>query len=328
MQYRKLGNSGLEVPVMILGTWAFGGDNWWGKQEDHDSVAVLEQALKAGVNTFDTAPIYGKGRSETIIGAFINKRKLREKVTVATKVGLSWQGSKILHNLSKSRMVEEVDESRKRLQTDYFDLYQVHWPDPETPLAQTAEVMRGLFEKKVIKAVGVSNFSVAQIKEFMKYCPLHSLQPEYSMFNREIEAEIVPFCIAQNIAIISYAPLYSGLLTGKFFLDGIAVPDDINRKLKNVEFQEPRRSINKEALTQLRIVARGYRKTLAQLVLNWNFNQKGITAAVAGARTSQQLEENLGCVGWTIQHADVKQITMILKERGLKINSLATTRHA
>lgn len=313
---------------MILGTWAFGGDSWWGKQEDRDSVIVLERALNAGVTTIDTAPIYGKGRSETIIGAFINKRKLRQKVVIATKVGLSWQGSKIMHNLSKSRMLQEVDESRKRLQTDYFDIYQVHWPDSATAIAQTAEVMRSLFEKKIIKAVGVSNFSVAQMKEFMEYCPLHSLQPQYSMFNRDIENEIVPFCIAHNIAIISYAPLYSGLLTGKFFLDGIAVPDDINRKLKNKEFQEPRRTINKETLAQLRTVAGGYKKTLTQLALNWNFNQKGITAAVTGARTGQQLEENLGCVGWNIQDADAKQIDMILKERELKISALATTQQA
>lgn len=313
---------------MILGTWAFGGDSWWGKQEDKDSVAVLEKAIASGVNAIDTAPVYGRGRSESLIGAFISKRKLRHKIIIATKVGLSWQGSKILHNLSKARMLSEVDESRKRLRTDYFDLYQVHWPDPQTPISQTAEIMYTLFEKKIIRAVGVSNYSIEQMEEFMKHCPLHSLQPEYSMFNRRIEDEILPFCVARNIAIISYAPLYSGLLTGKFFLEAREVPDDINRKLKNKEFQEPRRSINRQTLAQLQTVAGGYGKTLTQLVLNWNFNQKGITAAIAGARTRRQLEENLGCVGWTIRQADMKQIAMILKERELKINSIAATRQA
>jgi len=327
MQYVKLGGSGIQVPSMILGTWAFGGGPWWGKQEDRDSVAVLEAAFSAGIYAVDTAPVYGRGRSESIVGAFVDKRKIRDKTIIATKVGLSWKGSKIIHDLSKNRLLQELDESRKRLRTDYFDLYQVHWPDPDTPIAETAEVMRSLFEKKIIKAVGVSNYSVEQMQEFMRYCPLHSLQPEFSMFNRTIEAEIVPFCIAHNIAILSYAPLYSGLLTGKFFLDGQPIPGDINRKLKAREFQEPRYSINREALVQLKAIASGYKKTLTQLVLNWNFSQRGITAAVVGSRTLRQLQENLGSLGWKIQHADAKQIEMILKERDLKIYSLAGIRH-
>ena len=284
MEYKILGKSQLNVSKIILGTWAFGGDTWWGKQDDKDSSETLQGAIDHGINTIDTAPVYGRGRSERIIGAFLRKRNLRQKVILATKTGLSWQGHKILHNLSKKRMLEEIDESRRRLETDYFDLYQVHWPDPGTPVGGTAETMYKFYQTGIIKAIGVSNYSVEQMEEFRKYCPLHSLQPPYSMFDRKIEKDIVPFCMENNIAIITYAPLYSGILTGKFFFDNIPVPDDTNRKMKKKDFQEPRLSINKATLSQLKAIASQYKKTLTHLVINWNFSQKGITSSIAGMR--------------------------------------------
>ena len=145
MEYRKINN--LKLSVLSLGTWAFGGDKWWGKQNDEDSRQVLSVALDKGMTTIDTAPVYGRGRSESVISSFLRKRNLRKKVILATKVGLSWQGSKILHNLKVKRMLEEFDESRKRLETDYFDIYQVHWPDPDTPIAETASLMYEFYKK-------------------------------------------------------------------------------------------------------------------------------------------------------------------------------------
>jgi len=315
MEYRKLGSSSLEVSAICLGTWAFGGGKWWGHQEDKDSLAVLEEALARGVNFIDTAPVYGWGRCERVIGAFIKKRKVREKIVLATKLGLSRQWPRIIHNLKKQRVLEEFDESRRRLQTDYFDLYQVHWPDPDTPIGETAEVMHSLYKKGAIKAVGVSNYSVEQMQEFMKYSPLHCCQPQYSMFVRDIENDTVPFCLDKKIAIITYAPLYSGLLTGKFFLDDRKIPNDINRKMKRQDLEEPRFSINKEALTELRKIASSCGRTLTQLVINWNFNQKGITSAIVGTRKASQLEDNLGSVGWKISEGDLKTIEGILSER-------------
>ncbi|MCF7888357.1 MAG: aldo/keto reductase, partial [Candidatus Omnitrophica bacterium] len=273
MKQRKINNIDTPISPVTLGTWAFGGDIWWGPQEDKNSVEVLDLALKRGITMIDTAPVYGRGRSERVIGDFLRKHKLRVKVAVATKLGLDWQGSDILHNLDKKRMLKEVDLSRSRLQTDYFDLYQVHWPDPDTPIAETAETMHKLKQKGITKAVGVSNYSVDQMSEFMKYCPLDCLQPEYSMFVRDIESDVVPFCQKNNIAIISYAPLYSGLLTGKFFLKESTIPSDRNRKLKSFHFTEPYFSINKETLEELESIASGYQKTLTQLVINWNFSQ-------------------------------------------------------
>jgi len=315
MQYRKLGKSGIEVSVLSLGTWAFGGDNWWGTQLDRDSVEALERAISGGVNMIDTAPVYGRGRSETVIGSFVKKRNLREKVLLATKVGLSWDGPKILHNLKKKRIYQELDESRLRLKTDYFDLYQVHWPDPDTPVGESAEVMHSLYQGGIIKAVGVSNYSVSQMQEFMKYSPLHSLQPEYSMFNRAIESDVVDFCLNNEIAIISYAPLYSGILTGKFFFDKVAVPNDTNRKMKQRELTEPLFSINKDILTRLKDIAAGYNKNLTQLAINWNFSQAGITSAITGARRLSQLEDNLGSVGWQISSQDMSLIKEVLDQR-------------
>ncbi|MCF7873310.1 MAG: aldo/keto reductase [Candidatus Omnitrophica bacterium] len=322
MDYRKINNIDLPISAVTLGTWAFGGDIWWGSQEDKSSVEVMDEAVRAGITMIDTAPVYGRGRSEKVIGDFLRKHKVRDKVAVATKLGLDWQGPKILHNLTKKRMLEEVDLSRSRLQTDYFDLYQVHWPDPNTPIAETAQTMYKLKQKGIIKAVGVSNYSVNQISEFMKYCPLDCLQPEYSMFKRDIESEIVPICQKNNIAIISYAPLYSGLLTGKFFLKSSTIPNDRNRKLKSFHFAEPYFSINKETLEKLEKIASNYQKTLTQLVINWNFSQTGITSSIVGSRKLKQLKENLGSMGWKLSGKDLMQINEILKQRVKKIEAI------
>lgn len=322
MDYRKINNINIPISPVTLGTWAFGGDIWWGPQEDRNSTKVLDLAIKEGITMIDTAPVYGRGRSERVIGDFLRKHKLREKVVLATKLGLDWQGPKILHNLSKKRMLEEVDLSRDRLQTDYFDLYQVHWPDPGTPIAETAATIYKLKQKGITKAVGVSNYSGEQMLEFMKYCPIDCLQPEYSMFKRNIESDIVPFCQKNDIAIISYAPLYSGLLTGKFFLTDTSIPEDRNRKLKSFHFSEPYFSINKKALQKLRAIASNYEKTLTQLAINWNFSQSGITSSIVGSRKPEQLAENLGSMGWKLSTEDRAKINEILEQRAKRIGAV------
>ncbi len=320
MEYRQLGNSSLKVSVICLGTWAFGGDRWWGHQEDKDSLAVLEEAVRRGVNFIDTAPVYGRGRSEEVIGSFIAKSKLRKNIILATKLGLGWRGREILHDLSSKRMREELDISRKRLQTDYFDLYQVHWPDSNTPIGETAEQMYKFYQDGLIKAIGVSNYSLAQIQEFKKYSPLHCLQPEYSMFERSIEEDIAPYCLENSLGIIAYAPLYSGLLTGKFFFGKVKIPQDLNRKMKGEDLSEPRFSINKSTLLKLKAIADKYKKTLAQLVLNWNYNQPGITSAIVGTRKLAQLYDNLGSADWKISEEDLRIIEIILAARVKKID--------
>ena len=219
-------------------------------------------------------------------------------------------------------MLEEIDESRTRLQTDYIDIYQVHWPDPDTPIQETAQTVLEFYEKGIIKAVGVSNYSAKQMEEFKKYCPLHSTQPQYSMFERNIESNTVPFCIENNISILSYAPLYSGVLTGKFFFDNAPIPTDINRKMKKTDFEEPKLSINKETLEKLKAIAKNYDKNLTQLAINWNLNQKGITSTLVGTRNIRQLEDNLGGEGWEMSDEDMEKISLILKEREEAISKI------
>ncbi len=322
MEYSRIEQLPLPVSKIALGSWAFGGDVWWGAQNDHDSVEVIDAALTGGVTLIDTAPVYGRGRSETVIGNFLRKRKLREKALLATKLGLTWDGPRIIHDLSEKRMRAELDESRRRLSTDYFDIYQIHWPDPDVPIGKSAALMHEFYQKEIVKAIGVSNYSVSQMEEFLKYAPLHTLQPPYNMFRREIEEEIVPFCARHNIAILGYIPLHSGILTGKFFFDDVPVPDDLCRR-RHKDLHMPLFSINKEVLTRLKAMAQNYCVSLTQLVINWTAHQPQITSVLVGARTRAQLQENSRSLGWEISAGDTEQIEQILAERQEKIRSLS-----
>jgi aryl-alcohol dehydrogenase-like predicted oxidoreductase len=314
MEYKTISRINISVSAITLGTWALGNDAWWGAQHDSESLSVLAKAFETGITTIDTAPIYGRGHSEELIGDFVCQAGRREKLVIASKLGLEWEGKKIRCNLARERMYREIEESRERLKTDYIDIYQVHWPDPATPIQETAETMRDFFDKKLIRAVGVSNHSLAQIQEFMRYCPLHMIQPPYNMFMRQIEDDIVPFCIEHDIAILVYAPLHSGILTGKFFDSQAAAPQGHGRKNFR-DLKEPLRSINKDLVRRLGEIAAGYGKTLTQLVLNWTLRQKGITALIVGARSAAQLEENTGGADWRIGEDDMRTIETLLSQR-------------
>jgi len=326
MEKRKISHTDIEVSALGLGTWAFGGGIWWGPQEDRDSVETLEKALASGIGLIDTAPVYGLGRSENIIGAFLQKRGLRQKTVLATKLGLSWQGRKIFHDLSPEKMKQELDGSRKRLRTDVLDIYQVHWPDPQRPLARAAETMCSFYDKKKIRAVGVSNFSLDQIKEFRKYSPLHTVQPAYNMFNREIEKELIPFCQDHNISILAYTPLHSGILTGKFFRANAKIPDDLCRRNKP-DLKAPFYDITKEAVSDLEKIAVSCGCSLTQLVLNWTAAQKGITSVLAGARRKEQVRENAAGFDFKIKESDLEKVDEILEKRSQQIKFVKDDEH-
>lgn len=321
MEYRKLGNSDIKVTPLALGTWAFGSDRWWGKQCNLDSQKTIYRALELGINFIDTAPIYGNGHSETVVGQALKKKKLREGVVLATKAGLRWEhpeSESSFHNLKRESILEEIDASLSRLKTDVIDLYQVHFPDPDTSIEETAETLYKLYQQGKIKAVGVSNFSVNQMQEFMQFCPLHCLQPPYNMFRREVEEEILPFCIKNNIAVLAYSPLNNGILTGKFFF-GEKIPQDKVRSI-NYDLREENFAINKEIILKLKDVASKYKKSLTHLALNWVIAQKGITCAIVGARTPRQIEENIGVLGWKIDKKNSELIESLLKEREERID--------
>jgi len=313
MKYRKFSGIERDVSVLGLGTWAFAGDEWWGSQKESDSIGVLERAVELGINLIDTAPAYGWGRAEKVVGKFLKKTGARKKIVLATKLGLD-KRSPTYKNLRPERMREEIEQSFDRLGVDFIDIYQIHWPDPDVPISESAPVMKEFLDKGLIGAVGVSNYNVSQMKEFMKYSPLHSLQPPYSMFRREIEKDILPFCIENNLSVIVYSPLHGGVLTGKFHLDGAKIPEDERRK--NIpDLKEPAFSRDKKILEKLREIANRYGKTLAQFALNWTFNQKGITTILVGARNIRQLKENINCTDFEISQEHLKQVEELLSQR-------------
>lgn len=313
IEYEKLGKSELVVSKVSLGTWAFGSDEWWGLQDDKLSVETIWRAIDLGINLIDTAPVYGRGHSEIIVGKALKEKNLRDKVILATKVGLRWRGKLIYSNLRRESILEEFQESLERLDTDYIDLYQVHWPDPHTPISETASCLYELYQKKKIRTIGVSNYSVKEMVEFLKYSPLHSLQPLYNMFRREIEKDILPFCIENNISVIVYSPLNNGILTGKFFF-GEKIPKDEARKC-NVDLRGRNFQINKRVILELDRITSKYSKKLSQLVLNWVIRREGVTSAIVGARNTKQIEENSGCMGWEILKEDLIKIEEILERR-------------
>jgi len=208
MEFADIPGTGLKVSRITLGTWAIGGWMWDGTDEA-ESIATIKAALAHGITVVDTAPVYGFGRSEEIVGKALADG-LRDNVLIATKVVLEWHDGKITRNGSRDRIMREVADSLKRLRTDRIDIYQVHWPDPSRPIAETARAMRDLFEQGTIRAIGVSNFSVEQMDEFRAVSPLHVLQPPYNLFERAIEAEILPYCRKHSVATLGYGALCRG----------------------------------------------------------------------------------------------------------------------
>ena len=199
MEFRTIPETSLTVSRVGLGTWAIGG--WmWGGTDDDDSVKTIHAAVERGINLIDTAPAYGFGHSEEIVGRAIAERSLRSRVVIATKTGLEWKDGKVFRNASRDRILREVTNSLRRLRTDYIDIYQVHWPDPLVPIEETAEAIQSLFDRGKIRAIGVSNFSVAQIERFRRVAQLHVVQPPYNLFEREIENELLPYCRQSDLA--------------------------------------------------------------------------------------------------------------------------------
>ena len=258
VELATIAGTNLAVSRVGLGTWAIGG--WmWGGTDEAESIKTLHAALERGVNLIDTAPAYGFGRSEEIVGRAIADGRLRSRVVIATKTGLQWKDGKVFRNASRDRILREVTDSLRRLRTDYIDIYQVHWPDPLVPVEETAAAMQTLFDQGKIRAIGVSNFSAAQIERFRRVAQLHVVQPPYNLFEREIEAELLPYCRQSGFGTLTYGALCRGLLSGTLQEDAHFHGDDL--RLTDPKFQPPRyvaisrrspasRSIRQRALRQ------------------------------------------------------------------------------
>src|SRR6202162_1088461 len=299
----------LKVSRVALGTWAMGG--WmWGGTDERESIATIHAALSQGINLIDTAPAYGFGVSEEIVGAALDG--VRTQAVIATKAGLEWRDGKVYRNATRARIMQEIDDSLRRLRTDYIDIYQVHWPDPLVPVEETAEAMRSLYEQGKIRAIGVSNFSVAQMERFRRVAPLHVLQPPYNLFERAIEAEILPYCRANNIATLGYGALCRGLLSGRMRADTTFEGDDLRRL--DPKFQAPRFAQYLEAVRQLdRLAQDRFLRRVIHLAVRWMLDQ-GISVALWGGRRPDQLRATPGVAGWSLDAASRAKIDRILSD--------------
>jgi methylglyoxal reductase len=323
MEKRKLGSSDVEVSVIGLGCWAIGG--WmWGGTDDEKAVAAIQKAIDIGMVLIDTAPIYGFGHSETIVGKAIQGR--RDEVVLATKCGLVWEhtsreprftdkdGNPVYGDLTKQSILREVEDSLRRLQTDRIDIYQCHRPDVLTPAEETMEALTLLYKQGKIRTISVSNYSVEQMEEFREFGPVHSDQPRYSMLDRTIEEENLPYCRKNNIGILAYSPIEQGLLTGKVTLDRKFPPSDYRGDRPWFQKENLRRAL--VFLEKLKPIAADHGKTLAQLAANWVICQEGITAALVGARTAEQVVENAGAADWRLTQEELQLIDEYVEELG------------
>lgn len=311
IELAKIAGTLLKVPRIALGTWAIGG--WmWGGTDEQESVATIRAALEQGITLVDTAPVYGFGRSEEIVGKAIAEASLRSRAIIATKVGLEWQDGKIFRNSSRARIMCEAEDSLRRLRTDHIDIYQVHWPDPLVPIGETAGAMHDLYKQGKIGAIGVSNFSVEQMEQFRGVAPLHVLQPPYNLFERAIEADILPYCRKNDIATLGYGALCRGLLSGKMRPDTTFTGDDLRKS--DPKFQNPRFAQYLTAVQRLdRLAQDRYGKRVIHLAVRWVLDQ-GVTTALWGARHPGQLQPASDVMGWSLDACDMTEINRILHE--------------
>jgi aryl-alcohol dehydrogenase-like predicted oxidoreductase len=311
MDFATISGTPLSVSRVGLGTWAIGGWMWGGANEE-ESVKTIHAAVERGINLIDTAPAYGFGRSEEIVGRAIADRRLRSRIVIATKTGLEWKDGKVFRNASRDRILREATDSLRRLRTDYIDIYQVHWPDPLVPLEETAEAMQTLFEQDKIRAIGVSNFSVPQIERFRRVAKLHVVQPPYNLFEREIEDELLPYCRRSDLATLTYGALCRGLLSGKLQEDAHFDGDDL--RLTDPKFRPPRYAQHLAAVRRLDQFARQrYGKRVIHLAVRWLLDQ-GATVALWGARHPGQLQPIDEVFGWSLDAPAKSEIDRILRE--------------
>jgi aryl-alcohol dehydrogenase-like predicted oxidoreductase len=296
---------------ICLGTWAIGG--WmWGGTEEQESIQTIHKAFELGINMIDTAPVYGFGKSEEIVGKALKQDNHRENIILATKVGLEWKDVKVSRNSSRQRILQEIDDSLKRLQTDYIDIYQIHWPDTSVPFEETAQTLLSLIEIGKIHAIGVSNFSTTQMKEFLKLAPIHTSQPPYNLFERAIEKEILPFTEKSGIITLAYGSLCRGLLSGKMNSDTKFKGDDLRKS--DPKFQQPLFQQYLDAVSALDTFAKtNYKKNVLALAVRWVLD-KGHTIALWGARHPSQLENISDVMGWSLDAEAMHQIDKIIDQ--------------
>jgi len=304
--------AGIAVSRIGLGTWAIGGLEW-GAVPGEVAVATCLGALERGINLIDTAPIYGHGRAEEIVGRAMRAHGRREDFFIATKFGLDWSERGVFANSTAPRLRAELEASLRRLATDYIDLYQVHWPDTRTPIAETAALMAEFQRQGKVRALGVSNFSVAQMEEFCSVAPLASNQPPYNLFERQMDEDILPWCANNGVAILTWSTLCRSLLAGRVHRGMSFDKGDIRRV--DPKFREPRFSQYMTAVERLAAFAHErYGKTVLELAVRWVLDRPGVSVALWGAKRPDQLDVVAGVMGWKLDEAAMAEIDRIVSE--------------
>jgi aryl-alcohol dehydrogenase-like predicted oxidoreductase len=312
METRKLGNSDLMLTPIGFGAWAIGGGDWafaWGPQDDNDSIAAIHRALDLGVNWIDTAAVYGLGHSEEVVARAVKSSS--HKPYLFTKCAMVWNDKREITN-SLKQIRREVEDSLRRLQVETIDLYQIHWPKPDEEIEEGWSMMADLKREGKVRWIGVSNFSVAQMERAMKIAPITSLQPPYSMLNRAVEAEILPFCEKQGIGVINYAPMHSGLLTGAMSKERVAAfpSNDFRRNAKN--YQEPLLSRNLAVADLLKTIGARHGVAAGVIAIAWTLHNSAVTAAIVGGRNARQVEGTFPAASFRLSDAEFSEIGTFL----------------
>ena len=294
-----------------LGTWSIGG-SMWGGTDRGDAVKTIRAAIERGITLIDTAPVYGFGTAEELVGRAIGEHGARAHVVIATKAGLRWRAGAVYRDASPARIRAEVEDSLRRLQTDYIDIYQVHWPDPHIPVEKTAAAMHTLYERGTIRAIGVSNFSPQEIERFRAVAPVHVIQSPYNLFERGVEHDVLPYAGRHGLPVFAYGALCRGLLSGRMRPDTKFTGDDLRQS--DPKFQPRRYGQYLRAVAALdRFAHEAYGKTVLALALRWILDQ-GISSALWGARTPEQLAPIGDIVGWRLGPDARKTIDRLLAE--------------
>jgi aryl-alcohol dehydrogenase-like predicted oxidoreductase len=316
MQKRKLGNTDMELTTVGLGTWAMGGP-WqfgWGPQDDDEARAAVAAALEHGINWIDTAPIYGLGHSEELVGQVL--RQTRHKPYIATKCGLLWNDRREKVPCLKPESVrQECDASLERLGVDVIDLYQMHWPQPPESVEAGWEAMVQLHDEGKVRYIGVCNYSVAQLERISSIGVPATLQPPYNMIRRDVEDELLDYCAEHEMGVVAYSPMSRGLLTGKFTPERLAglSPDD--HRHRSYEFQEPDFSATLELVEHLKNIAQRNGRTCAQLAISWVLRRPEVTSAIVGARRPDQIAETVQASDWNLSDDEIEEIERLLAEK-------------
>ncbi len=314
MQTNSLGNSGLQLSAIGLGTWAMGGGDWkfgWGPQDDRESIETVHRALELGINWIDTAPAYGLGHCEEVVGQAL--RGLKVRPLIASKCGRVWDEQRQLSpRLKRNSIQAEIEASLRRLNVDVIDLYQMHWPQPDEDIEEGWQTVADLIRQGKVRHGGVCNFSVAQLERIRPIHPVASLQPPYSLLNRTVEAELLPYCAKHGIGVVAYSPMQKGLLIGKVSRQWLEALPAADHRHNDAQFQEPQLSANLEFVSHLQRLADQHGRSVAQLAIAWVLRRPEVTAAIVGARRPSQIEATTGAADWRLAPDVIAAIDALL----------------